>query len=82
MDFAEEHWALVVEGFEDGEFGVGESVGLDVGFGVGVERFGRPGEDDVEFEGGGGGVGRHLSSKIIRRLAFWFASRASVFPRG
>ena len=40
-------------------------MGLDVGFGMGVERFGRPGEDDVEFEGGGGGVG-HLSTKITQ----------------
>lgn len=69
LDFAEEHRALVVEGFEDGEFGLSEAVGLDVGFGVGVQGFGRPGEDDVEFEG----VGRlrlgHLSTKLILQRA-------------
>lgn len=62
LDFAEEHGALVVEGFEDGEFRLGEAVGFDVGFGVGVQRLRRPGEDDIEVQGAG--VGRHLSVKI------------------
>ena len=65
LDFAEEEPALVVEGVEDGELGFGEVVRGDVGAGVGVQGLGRPGEDDVQLEGcGGGWVGEHLSDKI------------------
>lgn len=59
LDFAEEHRALVVEGFEDGELGLGEAVGFDVGFGVGVQRLRRPGKDDIEVKRAGSGDAVH-----------------------
>jgi hypothetical protein len=42
---------------------------------VGVQGFRRPGEDDVEVQGGGGRC-VHLSSKIIRRSPIWFVGRS------